>query len=216
MTRLSDRYRPNTLDGVLGQTKVVSTIRRLIERNSLAGRAYWISGASGTGKSTLARIIASLVADDFDIDIFDSGDAVCAADIDRIAHKFRLFTFSGRGRAIIIEEAHGLRKPIIRALLGLIETALPSHSVVIFTTTRDGQEALFEDDIDAHPLLSRCTVLALTNQGLAKVFAERALAIARENGLDGKPLSAYVALLQNHRNNMRAALNAIDAGAMTD
>lgn len=85
---------------------------------------------------------------------------------------------------------------------------------MIFTTTWDG-EALFEDaKIDAGAFASRCTCLRLTNQGLAQAFAEHMRTIAQAEGLDGQPVAAYVKLAQKHKNNARAMLMDIEAGAM--
>jgi DNA-binding NtrC family response regulator len=51
--QLTEKYRPATWSDVVGQDKIVGRIRQLAQRG-LAGRAYWITGQSGTGKTTIA------------------------------------------------------------------------------------------------------------------------------------------------------------------
>jgi hypothetical protein len=59
-------------------------------------------------------------------------------------------------------------------------------------------------------------VLNLSRRDLARPFAERAKEIAAQEGLDGAPLERYVKVLQTYRNNLRALLQAVEAGQMLD
>ena len=209
---LYEQYRPKEFGQVLGQDKAVERIKKILQRG-WGSRAWWISGSTGTGKTTLAKIIAAQGADDFYISEYDSADAMTTAEVDRMEREMHYLAPGKGGRAFIINEAHGLRKQTTRKLLGLLER-LPRHVCVIFTTTKQGEDSLFEDQIDAHPLLSRCAKIELTNQGLAKVFAEHCQLIATKENLNGKPLQSYVKLAQNCKNNCRQMLMAIEAGDM--
>lgn len=209
---LFEKYRPKSFDDVLGQDKAVKKIELLLARN-WGGRAWWLSGASGTGKTTLAKIIADQGADPFYITEYDSADAMTVSAIDKLEQDMCYLAPGKGGRAYIINEAHGLRKPIIRRLLGLLER-IPGHVCIVFTTTKMGESRLFEDQIDAHPLLSRCAKIELTNQGLAKPFAEHCRRIAEAENLNGKPIQSYIKLAQNCKNNCREMLMAIETGEM--
>lgn len=209
---LYEQYRPKTFGAVLGQGRAVSQLERLCAAG-LGGRALWISGASGTGKTTLARIAAATIADDFFVQEYDSADQISGPEMTTIERTMCLYSMGKGGRVFIINEAHGLRKSATRRFLGILER-IPSHVCFIFTTTKQGETQLFDDNIDASPLLSRCNVVALTNQGLAKIFAEHCRRIATDAGMNGKPLQSYVRLAQNLKNNCRAMLNYIDDGKM--
>jgi len=211
MQSLYEQYRPKTWDELLGQDKVRAKIE-VLKKRGLAGRAFWISGASGTGKTTTAKLIAGEIAEPFYIDELDAG--ACCASVLRSWEDSSHYGAPGKGgRAFIVNESHGLSKVAVRQLLVMLER-IPKHVCWIFTTTTDGM-TLFEDaHEDASPLLSRCTELRLTNQGLSKVFAERAKQVAQAEDLDGQPIEKYIRLVSDNKNNMRAVYQKIEEGAM--
>lgn len=213
MTSLYEKYRPSKWSQVVGQANAIKVIRR-VKKTGFGGKAFWISGVSGSGKTTIARLIANEIADDLFVSEYDSAECFTADVYEDIEKDMQLYGAGKGGRAYIINEAHGLRVWMIRRLLGLLER-IPSHVVFIFTTTKAGQAGLFESQIDAGPLLSRCLNVPLkSDKTLARSFANLCKRIATEEKLDGKPLSEYVKLCLGFENNCRSMLQAVEAGQM--
>ncbi len=213
------KYRPATWADFVGQYKAAKRVRRIIERQDFDRGAFWIEAAgsnnSGIGKTSLAWIIARQLADDFFITELDGGrcDKRAVEDMER-ASRLSVWSADKPFRVWVTNEAHSMTQGAVDALLTFLE-ALPRHCVVIFTTTRRVDANLFGDH-DSGPFASRCHRITLTNQGLAQVFAERAKRIAEAEGLDGRPVEAYVKLVKSCNNNMRSVLQCIEAGDMLD
>jgi DNA polymerase III gamma/tau subunit len=209
MPSLHQKYEPRTWGEVIGQEDVINVLNELKERDGLAGRAYWLAG--GTGKSTIAKLIAQDVASEWFIEEIDACGWTPAA-VQELERSMHVRAWGGSGKAYIVNEAHGIRRHTMRQLMVTLDR-LPPCVAFIFTTTSSGEQVFLDDSDDASPLISRCLRLTLRSD-LEREFAAHVRRIAETEGLNGAPASAYVALLRHLRCNMRAALQYVEAGGM--
>lgn len=139
-TELYKRYRPKTLKGVVGQEGAVSSLQRLIDKGKIP-HCILLSGPSGVGKTTIARIIKELLAcgdgDFLEINCADFKGIEMVRDIRRSAN---LSPMGGDARVWLIDECHMLTKDAQNAFLKLLEDT-PSHTYFLLATT-DPQKLL--------------------------------------------------------------------------
>ena len=168
---LAARLRPRTLDEVVGQDHLLAPgrpLRALIEADRLASVIFW--GPPGTGKTTLARLIADATSKSF-----EQLSAVNASvkDVREVIEQARRrLGEQGRGTILFLDEIHRFNKAQQDALLPSVEEGV---LVLIGATT---ENPFFEVN---PPLRSRATLFRLeplSPESLA-TLAERGLAAER-------------------------------------
>ena len=133
---LHTTYRPITFEEVLGQDKVVKSLQKVIEANR--AHAFILTGPSGVGKTTLARITAKVLAGDattLNIEELNAASNSGADDMRAVVSR-TLFRAIGSSpvKAIILDEAHRLSSAAWTVLLKPIEEP-PQHVYWFFCST---------------------------------------------------------------------------------
>lgn len=215
---LTEQYRPRTWEDVVGQDEVLTTINTLRKRG-LGGRAYVLTGKSGTGKSSIAKLIAAEVAGPLATQEENAKD-VTISYIRQMEAEFSCRALASdeggkTGKAWIFNEIHAFSDAVVTRLLTTLEN-LPAHVVIVFTTTAKAQKSLFAEFEDAQPFLQRCKRLALSQQALSKPFAERLQAICRAEGLGNPSLEECVKLVNEENASLRGAIDRAEDGCFLE
>jgi putative ATPase len=148
---LAERMRPKTLDEVCGQDLVGPTgvIRGLIQQNKVPSMILW--GAPGTGKTTIARLIANTSGCRFvEINSTSSGVAECKKIFLEARNELQL---TGRKTVLFCDEIHRFSKSQQDVFLGPVE----SGQIILLAASTENPSFKV-----VNALLSRCRTFVLS------------------------------------------------------
>ncbi len=200
------KYRSRTLDEVLGQDHVTGILKRALANGRIA-HAYLLTGPRGTGKTSVARILAHEInqlpytSDVTHLDIIeiDAASNNGVDDIRSLREKARVAPVAAKKKIYIIDEVHMLSKAAFNALLKTLEEP-PAHVVFIMATT----------DADKLPstILSRVQQYYFHPIG-SRIIAEHLMHIAKKEGFDLTEGAAKL-IAERSRGGFRDSISLLD------
>jgi len=205
---LAERLRPTSFDGYVGQKHLVgegAVLRRMIESGRLLSFIMW--GPPGTGKTTIARIIAHQLNRPFyTLNAVSSG----VKEVREVIEKAKSSPLFSRGGAILfIDEIHRFNKSQQDSLLSAVETGIVT--LIGATTENPSFEVI-------RPLLSRCQLYVLKSLEKEDLLALLGNAIANDDVLRsrGVELKETDAILRYSGGDARKLLNILELVVESD
>jgi DNA polymerase-3 subunit gamma/tau len=220
LTALYRKYRPQGFDEVIGQEPVVRTLKNAVAAGNVR-QAYLFAGPRGTGKTSLARILAKALncaqgptpdpdgtchacqaiaaGTSLDVVEMDAASQRGIDDIREIRERVVLQPVEGRYKVYILDEAHQLTDAAFNALLKLIEEP-PPHLVFVFCTT-ELQKML-------PTVRSRCQTFVLSRPRLPEIV-RYLKSVAEGEGIEA-PEAALALVARSARGSFRDAVSTLD------
>ena len=212
-------YRPQTFDEVAGQKHIIRTLRNALANNKIA-HAYLFCGPRGTGKTTMAKLLAKALnceegfghqcnkcsncleiiegshPDVIEIDAASNNGVEQVRDL---IDKVNYLPIKGKYKVYIIDEVHMMTDNAFNALLKTLEEP-PAHVIFILATT--------EPHEIIPTILSRCQRYDFTKVADADI-EERMITVLQKEGVqyDKAAIKAIISLADG---GMRDALSILD------
>ncbi|MEI6478770.1 MAG: DNA polymerase III subunit gamma/tau, partial [bacterium] len=192
------KYRPQKFSEVINQDDVVSLLENSISEERIA-HAYIFSGGRGTGKTSVARILAKEIGTtDDDLYEIDAASNRGIDDIRALRETIETLPFSSPKKVYLIDEAHMLTREAWNALLKTLEEP-PKHVIFILATT--------ELEKIPETIQSRCQVCEFKKPTRA-ILSKAISKIAKKEGFDIEEESSdLISLMAN--GSFRDAIGAL-------
>ncbi|HWP61679.1 MAG TPA: DNA polymerase III subunit gamma/tau [Candidatus Paceibacterota bacterium] len=166
-------YRPQSWGEVRGQQQVVAPLQNALKHPEKMAHAYLFSGGRGTGKTSVARILArELGVSEKDLYEIDAASNRGIDEIRALRESVYAMPFDSPYKFYIIDEAHMLTTPAWNALLKTLEEP-PSHAMFVLATT--------EREKVPDTIQSRCELYSF-KQPTREILSEIIEDIAKKEG----------------------------------